>query len=438
MATRLDVRQAIGGLLDELSPFMPRTITATASAGTTVDADELKAMPADSTLFVGGFARNSSGDVRYITTFDRTNGRWTVTPAWGTNPVAATKLEYWRSWNPAQIDDRIEDSWNELRRTAWVPDVRVYTVYEFQRYFYGLPAADRTIVTNTNWNGVTLVQFAPNQPKGGVDHSDLYDFQALKSLSSNQKGAQGFKFDDADEWIRYVAVYMGHVGTLTSSTITLSIQADTAGSASGTDLVTGTRSADLVHPVPQWVVFQLSRPFRAVANTQYHIVLSLSTAVDASNYIQVGHTEDNKYDNGTFKKYDGAAWTDLSKDMLFLLYKEQGGWTELYGNEWELEPDRQIELRPSRELHFMPDLSLIRLTGTRYPDAPNDTDNIELPFDWLVYNTAALLAASRLQAPARDPDRMDERLRLWVAKAQAARMTVQRRKPAGTKTIFNA
>lgn len=432
MANRADARRAIGQFVDELNAFERKIVTAaTGSSGTTVVSDDLKAVPNDTELYKGGYFHRADGTTAYCTAFAQSTGTATVTPS-GSSPAEDDVIEFWRKYHPEAVNYLIRDTWNQGRRKFWVPITRVCTAREQDRQAYTLPSTWGG-VTRVLWNGSAVAQ-----------ETAVYSWVGLKDASARTKVAQGIKFDDGDVWIRYVALALKTTGSPASATLTLTVETDSSGSPSGTSIGSATISTVEVFAEPQWVIFDLSAPVKLSESTQYHLVLASSGAVSATDYITFARTEDDTaYSNGSGKSYSGSAWSAPGYDMLFAVWKDQGRWNELLGNEWQLVPDRRLRLldwEAARSQRFsryqIPDMALIMLEGIRYPNEPTDSTTLEIPYDWLVNKVTWAVLSTRLTAQGLDQEEIDQRLRAYTLAVATSENAVVPW-PSGTRRILD-
>jgi hypothetical protein len=145
--------------------------------------------------------------------------------------------------------------------------------------------------------------------------------QNFRETSSLQKIAQGFSVDETAPIIS-VYVPMRKVGSPTG-TVWMTLEADSAGSPSGTPLATSQKiDASLLVPssgAAGAVVFVFRNPLTATLGTTYHMVLNSSVTTSASHYVDMSIWNANVYAKGALKTYDGAAWTAAVKDLTFQL-----------------------------------------------------------------------------------------------------------------------
>lgn len=109
-----------------------------------------------------------------------------------------------------------------------------------------------------------------------------------------------------------VKVYLKKTGA-PADNVEIAIQADSAGSPSGSDLATGTiAAASLTTSLAEYAV-SLSSPYTTAASTTYWIVVRRSGALSDVNYYSLGKNSANTstYANGLIKVFDagGSTWS---------------------------------------------------------------------------------------------------------------------------------
>lgn len=93
-----------------------------------------------------------------------------------------------------------------------------------------------------------------------------------------------------------------------ADSIRLSIQADTAGSPSGTAIETVTVAAADLGTSTIWVKFQFTAVNNLSYGSTYWLVVDRTTGVDYQNYYMVELNEDAGYSGGSLKLWNGSAW----------------------------------------------------------------------------------------------------------------------------------
>jgi hypothetical protein len=128
------------------------------------------------------------------------------------------------------------------------------------------------------------------------------------------KLAQSFTADGSD--IVSVDIHIGVNGGTPTDDVTAAIQADTAGSPSGTDLA----SATVVAPAAStWHTFTFPSSVATTNATTYWIVLSRTGLGSAINYRRWTTPNANPYAGGTAKNFNTGAWSTQPFDMKFVV-----------------------------------------------------------------------------------------------------------------------
>ena len=104
-----------------------------------------------------------------------------------------------------------------------------------------------------------------------------------------------------------------------TDTVTLALQADTAGAPSGTDLQTVSFAGSTL--TSAFVTYEARFPTQAVAAaTTFWLVFRRSGANDATNYYQSEGDNSNQYSGGTASSYNGTSWSNSANDLDFVCY----------------------------------------------------------------------------------------------------------------------
>ena len=431
--TKTDVRRAVATMMDDENPFAPKTFVASAGAAATVSSTMLSNIPNDPNIFVGAILRNAVREDRLVTAYAAPT--LTVASNWGTNPVATDVIEVYRGIHPTQIDNEIRNAWLKLRRRLWIASSQVRFLHEQDQPFLSLPET---------WLALTDVQIGAgivgsfgvlDSIVGPIRSSYLSRQQNFFDVAANGRVAQSFSLT-ADTWVRFVAFQVWKVGTPTYN-VTLSVQTSAAGAPSGTN-VGGTVNiaASDILSTPEWRVWELPYPIRLSANTTYWLELRpASGSASTTNFLILGMAEDDAaYADGSASRYGGAAWTALSNDCQFALYGELPYWYSVLPNQWATTPGRRLGLDAELTWSISNGVPL-RLVGIRYPDEPDETNEVELPFDLLTSTVAFTLVAARQRGRTNDNEAMDIRLRTWAAMMSSAEGTAINPWPSNARKI---
>jgi hypothetical protein len=145
--------------------------------------------------------------------------------------------------------------------------------------------------------------------------------QNLADVANNTRVSQSFKFQVSPTiiaiWIR-----IQKVGNPANS-MTMSIQTDDgSGKPSGTIVTNGTATSIIGKYFSsgwEWVRFVFPTPVTGfINNSNYHIVMGSSGAVDASNYWQLAGGGGN-YPYGSVCLYNGTTWSVAGTQIMFML-----------------------------------------------------------------------------------------------------------------------
>lgn len=419
-------------MIDDENPFAPKTFVASAGAAATVSSTMLSNIPNDPNIFVGAVLRNAVREDRIVTAYAAPT--LTVASNWGTNPVANDVIEVYRGIHPTQIDNEIRNAWLKLRRKLWVASSQVRFLHEQDQPFLSLPDTWLAL-TDVQIGSGTVGSYGVLDALIQVRSAYLSRQQNFFDVAANTRIAQSFSLS-ADSWVRFVAFQVWKVGSPTYN-LTLSVQTNAAGAPSGTN-VGGTVSiaASDILSTPEWRVFELPYPIRLSASTTYWLELRPSTgSADASNFLIVGMAEDDAaYADGSASRYSGAAWSALSNDCQFAVYSELPYWYTVLPNQWVPTPGRRLGL--NADLTWSIDNGVpIRLVGIRYPNEPDETNDIELPFDLLATTVAFTLVAARQKGRTNDNEAMDVRLRTWAAMMSSAEGTAINPWPSNARKV---
>lgn len=105
-----------------------------------------------------------------------------------------------------------------------------------------------------------------------------------------------------------------------SGTLTLGLYATSSSLPTGSALASATLAvADITSSYENYY-FDLT--YTTTASTEYALVLSTSSSVDASNYVNWSYSSSSQISDGTRGLYDGATYATATGDMWFLTYSE--------------------------------------------------------------------------------------------------------------------
>lgn len=193
-----------------------------------------------------------------------------------------------------------------------------YTGPEFDMSHY-LGHAKAILAAEAQGSGITLnVKFQASDPAAlGGNYNETGDTdKALNKVTSGKtKIAVQFTQSGARS-IKRVALRLKKTGTIASDKLlTLTIETDSSGAPSGTDLGTATILANSVGATYDWYDFVFTAPVDVANSTVYHLVLTSNYTASDTNYISwQGLTVAS---GGNAEDY--TPWTDIT--TLNLLYR---------------------------------------------------------------------------------------------------------------------
>ncbi len=152
--------------------------------------------------------------------------------------------------------------------------------------------------------------------------------QALGDAAARTRVSQQFRLPFADH-VKRVSLPLRKEGS-PSDNLALTIQTDSSGSPSGTNVSAGAATAvdgsglkTVLTDPDSWTNFDFETAAGAVlsADTFYHLVLARSAAVDADAYYAWGIDVDGSYIGGAMALHNGTSWqTATGSDALFRLH----------------------------------------------------------------------------------------------------------------------
>lgn len=325
--TRKQIRQAILGLVNSMSPYQVITGYATTGGSTTVlPSVKLMAVPqTDTTQFVGsllylvaGTAADSTPSLtnpHFVTAFDPTTGQVTMTPAMTGTPDATTQYELYTSgrWSRDQVEQAIDSAfWDGMTRNIWQSGIEPYAfesnltypvgsvnissqITNLERAFrpeYPIPTQFRYLSRidydrnrpvlgwgESNWGapsgvvaantaiGITGITFRTQAPSSSVGGSGVGGIATRISVNGNQQ-------------VQYMAAYlMQPAGADTTYPyIGASIMLGTGGSPTTTIAKSQLRLTADITEQPTLVVFKFPNPITLSTDGLYYLVLTLANS----------------------------------------------------------------------------------------------------------------------------------------------------------------
>jgi len=135
------------------------------------------------------------------------------------------------------------------------------------------------------------------------------------SLDPQTATAQSIKAPNRISALKGVKIWCSKTYPTTGGNIKVAIQADSAGSPSGSDLVSKTLSNDTLSQTPGFVEFDFASPYALTPNTTYWIVVSDDSG---PGYVYIYGSTTSVYADGTMKR-NSSGWVDQNRDMAFQL-----------------------------------------------------------------------------------------------------------------------
>lgn len=130
----------------------------------------------------------------------------------------------------------------------------------------------------------------------------------LLTATATDKLAQGIQLATTGP-VEFVDITLRRVGSVVGN-VWLTIEADTAGSPSGTPLITSSKfDASLISTTASYLRFVYRTPVSHTLSTQYHIVLQGDYPRSDTVFVDWGGVVAGGYSGGSAKQYNGAAWS---------------------------------------------------------------------------------------------------------------------------------
>lgn len=228
------------------------------------------------------------------------------------------------------LDDTSITNETVLPGTSVFKDLEMYEVNGFEALFFAYKYADAAVsevpLINVGWKAVDSSEGAFQLASRVYETYELSDtmFETITS-TTNRKLAQKFRSQDFGlanslqvSGIR-LALKMPYPGTTQVWSLKASIQTDSAGFPSGTDVTNATATiAASTLPVGgvDFVFFDFGQLVTLTADTTYHIVLEPTVFGDlgANEGVQWLSTdgETTLYEDGRTERYNGTSWEECT------------------------------------------------------------------------------------------------------------------------------
>lgn len=349
----LTKRQLRAMLMQEMEPDGGAIVgeTATATNGSTTITFGTRAGMYEDNHFKGGTLRvveSTTTRTYKIASYTGSTGLVTIVGTFTASPDLTNAEVVRGNTSHARFDVAIERAVQATVKKLLVDKADGYVMLERGRHGFDLPDAYVAV----DYDGIEFdwSRFAGDRCYSPIGSSNRTEY-AVGAATTNIRRAQGFQVT-VPGYVSTVWLPLRKVGT--GSAVTVSLQTDSSGSPSGTNIetvATASLAAASVSTTNRWVRVALTGPVWLAAYTQYHIVVT-DSAADASNYnLWMGDTTAG-YSYGTGKVYDsgGASWSTVSTDYLFRLQRpdDECDWRILHRDNWKLVNDttRRITLKP--------------------------------------------------------------------------------------------
>lgn len=193
-------------------------------------------------------------------------------------------------------------------------DIRIATQKATKAYADNIAAAgvtkliDTSMVAGMDMNGSSTpkVVFIGNGTQYTLLSESAATDQTLGDSSTYTKLAVEFVINTADTKFDVVSISIAKTGSPVDN-FKVSIQADSASSPSGIDLVSATLAGGTI--TSGFVSYDFALPYQFSSTGTYWIVLERSGAVDAANYYSVKRNARSGGGAAKFN-YDGASWNN--------------------------------------------------------------------------------------------------------------------------------
>lgn len=392
---RLILSRAVEG--PNAHPLASHTLTG-GSTTTMVDSKYAAGIYADD-YFNGDEAVNQT---KVFTTFitDWTQSSGTATIPTTTASASGDTYEFHRRAGPlsGHYNDAIDLAVQASAHASALADKVSYSLaHQRGRALYPIPSGFSYL--GGVWADTRYTYLAQHRP------STFDTLTGIKDDAARTKVAQSFQVGSANPAFVLGDVYLlmaKVIAVSMSGTLTLTIEADSSGSPSGTALATATLTSPgstlSLEPTYQRFSFTAANPVLA-ANTTYWMVITNSASVDATNYAAwANDSSGSGYNLGSPKVYDGAAWSALTGDMVFMVRAKQ------YPDYVRLQPYKHFTaLKDSTRylalttagLNLLEDYdgAPLVLIGQGAPALPTvDTSTLEIPYDYAVARAGMHLA----------------------------------------------
>lgn len=187
----------------------------------------------------------------------------------------------------------------------------IYQLPQARLYPTEIQSEQVTLTCKGWWNSLGWRQ--ASRAAGVESHTATDTSQNLGDVAGNTKIETGFQLTGGEAWSAFnVSVKLAKMGS-PADNVLLRLYSDSAG-APGTLLATATIAAADIGTGADWITEDLDTAVALALSTTYHLEVSRSGALDASNYYTVSVDEALGYASGTLKLWNGSAWVARSPD----------------------------------------------------------------------------------------------------------------------------
>lgn len=347
--------------------------------------------------FVNWEVRNQTQSWRtFCTAFDGDNGVWT-TPTQSSASASGDVYECHNRAGPLSVnyDDAIDLAIQAAARNEALANKADYSLaYQRGRVFYPIPSSFSYV------HGIWA-----DQRNWYVARHWSHTFDGLSGIrdtTAHTKVAQGFVFRNQNPTpiLGDVYILLSQIGTISSGTLTMTIETDSSGSPSGAAIATSAAvTASGLTAEPTFQRFTFTAKPSLTNGTTYWMVVTGTYTVSTTNYIAWGNDTDAGYSEGQPKTHDGVAtWTALTGDLIFMVRGQT------YPEYVHLHPRKHFTVLDDGSRYvaltdagasvlWAMDGSPLVLLGQGSPSLPTaDSDTLEIPYDYAVARGGLILA----------------------------------------------
>lgn len=415
-ATRLMLSRALEG-----ATFV--TGSATGGSTTTIVDSSLSSALYPDDYFNGWQIRNQTKDfTTYISDY-AAGGTFTFATQTASAASDVYEVHNRAAFRVEDYNDAIDRAIQAAAHHSALADVDTQAIaYQRGRSLYPLPSGFSYI--HSVW--------VDYRPSGRLIRHGSANWDTLTGVktaaTTNVKLAQSFEVLDQNPSFITGDVYLllSKTGAPTGNA-TVTIEADSSGSPSGTALITSaTVDVSTLTVEPTWVRFTFTATAVLAKDTTYWLVLSSTHSASSTvNIAWANDSTESNYPDGAAKTYDNTSWSTLTGDLVFIL---RDPYPQLFNlgrgkTHWDVRAGQS-----TRYLHILPaglreldsiygDGSSFFIEGQGPPSIPTlDSSTINVSYEYVVAKAGLLLAAQNKHWQV--PDR--GQLGVWAAEVADA------------------